>query len=76
MKQKSLLYLQVEVDYYFNKTNKNKYENFQLTLIYLGGKLTPRRFFKNVCFVNFNIIFLKRIFTEIFIEFSQVVQKI
>ena len=76
MKQKSLLCFQVEVDYYFNKTNKNKYENFQLILIYLRRKLTPRRFVKNVCFVNFSIIFLKCIFSEIFTEFSQVVQKI
>ena len=30
IKQKSLLYFQVEVGYYSNKINKNKYENFQL----------------------------------------------
>ena len=35
-----MLYFQREVDYYFNKTSKNKYENFQLTLICLGDKLT------------------------------------
>ena len=27
------MYFQVEVDYYFNEANKNKYTNFQLTAL-------------------------------------------
>ena len=30
IKQKSLLYLQLEVDYYSNNINKNNYKKFQL----------------------------------------------
>ena len=30
IKRKSLLYFQLEVDYYSNEINKGKYQNFQL----------------------------------------------